>query len=116
MFRAYQDSLVTEEAKKIRKEYQKLGRDYSPRRGKELVQRTDNKSNCLTATFSNKEHLIALKTGGFRNLSPLEWERLQTLPDHYTTILPYSQRYHVIGNGWNIDTIAFLLKNYNSKQ
>src|SRR5690606_9310112 len=32
--------------------------DYSPRRAKELVARTDDKSNCLTATFSNKEHLV----------------------------------------------------------
>jgi len=52
----------TEEAKKIRREYQKLhGRDFSPRRAKELVPRQDEKSNCLTATFSNKEHLILTK-------------------------------------------------------
>lgn len=52
----------TEEAKRIRRESLKnKKRDFSPRRGKELVPRQDNKSNCLTATFSNKEHLILTK-------------------------------------------------------
>ncbi len=52
----------TEEAKKIRQQYMReSGRDFSPRRAKELIARRDDKSNCLTATFSNKEHLILTK-------------------------------------------------------
>jgi len=50
----------TEEAKKIRKEMLKNGRDFSPRRAKEMVARKDGKSNCLTANLS-KEHLILSK-------------------------------------------------------
>lgn len=41
----------TEEAKKIRTENMKNGRDFSPRRAKELVEIEDNKANCLTATI-----------------------------------------------------------------
>lgn len=47
----------TEEAKAIRREFLKQGKDFSPRRGKELVPRTDEKANCLTASIT-KEHLV----------------------------------------------------------
>ena len=51
----------TEEAKKIRKEIRKKeGRDFSPRRGKEVVPRFDGKANCITAT-SSIEHLVLTK-------------------------------------------------------
>ena len=51
----------TEEAKKIRREHKnKTGKDFSPRRAKELVKRNDGKSNCLTANLSNKEHLVGV--------------------------------------------------------
>ncbi len=39
----------TEEAKQIRRELRESeGIDYCPRRGKTLLPRTDNKSNCIT--------------------------------------------------------------------
>jgi DNA (cytosine-5)-methyltransferase 1 len=48
----------TEESKKIRREMMKKeGKDWSPRRGKELVPRTDGLGNCLTAG-QTKEHLL----------------------------------------------------------
>lgn len=102
----------TEEAKRIRREYQKKeGRDYCPRRAKEIVRRVDGKFNCLTATFSEKEHMLELKTGGKRKVSPLECERLQTVPDFFTDGLGLSdsQRRKLLGNGWTIDIIAFIL-------
>jgi len=97
----------TEEAKRIRKEYRgKYGKDFSPRRAKELIGRKDNKMNCLTATFSYKEHTIIDNYSIYRKLTPLEFERLQTLPDNYTAILPDNQRYKSIGNGWTVDVIV----------
>ena len=47
----------TDEAKNIRSESMKKGKDFSPRRGKELVPRSDDKSNCLTTSLT-KEHII----------------------------------------------------------
>ena len=44
-----------------------------------------------------------------RSLSPLECERLQGLPDNYTSCLSDSRRYHGIGNAFNVDVIAFIL-------
>lgn len=45
-----------------------------------------------------------------RKLTPLECERLQTLPDGYTEGISDSQRYKCIGNGWTVDVIAYILK------
>ena len=183
----------TDEARKIRREMRKTGRDFSPRRAKELVARTDGKSNCLTATLSEKEHLVQIDiTGGafrgrynedgtisqhleindtgrsntltsvdkdnvmciqvgeadvnghdqlkrvysiegkaptltaicggnqeakiavdgtlWRKLTPLEYERLQTLNDGYTDGCSDNQRRKMCGNGWNVETVRHILK------
>lgn len=47
---------------------------------------------------------------GFRMLSPIECERLQTLPDNYTEGISKTQRYKCIGNGWTVGVIAHILK------
>ena len=46
---------------------------------------------------------------GYRMLSPVECERLQTLPDGYTEGISKTQRYKCIGNGWTVDVIAYIL-------
>lgn len=46
-----------------------------------------------------------------RKLTPVEFERLQTLPDNYTDGVSNTQRYKVCGNGWTVDIIAHLFKN-----
>lgn len=45
-----------------------------------------------------------------RKITPLEAERLQTLPDGYTDCVCDTQRYHAIGNGWTVDIIAHIFK------
>jgi len=47
----------------------------------------------------------------WRKLTPLECERLQTVPDNYTNHVSNSQRYKMLGNGWTVDVIAHILKN-----
>lgn len=42
-------------------------------------------------------------------LTPIEAERLQTLPDDYTMGISNTQRYKCIGNGWTVDVIAHIL-------
>ena len=44
-----------------------------------------------------------------RKVTPLECERLQTLPDNYTEGISNTQRYKCIGNGWTVDVIAHIL-------
>lgn len=43
-----------------------------------------------------------------RRLTPLECERLQTLPDNYTDIVSDTRRYMSIGNGWTIEVIKHI--------
>lgn len=50
-----------------------------------------------------------------RKLTPLEAERLQTLPDNYTEGVSNTQRYKAIGNGWTVDVIAHIFKHIGSK-
>ena len=46
----------------------------------------------------------------YRKLTPLECERLQTVPDNWTDCLSNTQRYKSLGNGWTIDVIVHTLK------
>ena len=47
---------------------------------------------------------------GYRKLTPIECERLQTVPDNYTNHTSNSQRYKMLGNGWTVDVIAHIFK------
>lgn len=49
----------------------------------------------------------------WRKLTPVECERLQTLPDGYTAHVSNSQRYKALGNGWTVDVIAGILETMN---
>ena len=51
-----------------------------------------------------------------RKLTPIEAERLQTLPDNYTAGISNTQRYKCIGNGWTVDVIAHIFKELGVKQ
>lgn len=46
----------------------------------------------------------------WRKLTPVECERLQTVPDNYTDGVSKTQRYKMLGNGWTVDVIAHLFK------
>ena len=48
--------------------------------------------------------------GFYRMLSPIECERLQTVPDNYTSHVSNSQRYKMLGNGWTVDVIVHILQ------
>ena len=45
-----------------------------------------------------------------RKLTPIECERLQTLPDNYTAGVSNSQRYKMLGNGCTVDVIAHIFR------
>ncbi len=51
---------------------------------------------------------IQMQPGRFRKLTPIECERLQTLPDDYTAGVSNTQRYKAIGNGWTVEVIAHI--------
>jgi len=70
--------------------------------------REDDLSNCLTTV--EKDNVVVNRDEYlWRKLTPLECERLQTMPDNYTDHVSKTQRYKMIGNGWTIDVIAHIL-------
>lgn len=48
---------------------------------------------------------------GYRKLTPVECERLQTLSDGYTSAAGDTQRYIQLGNGWTVSVIAHIFRN-----
>lgn len=48
-----------------------------------------------------------------RRLTPVEVERLQTVPDGYTNVVSDTQRYRMLGNGWTVDVIAYIFSFMN---
>jgi DNA (cytosine-5)-methyltransferase 1 len=93
----------TPEAKAIRREMMKKGKDWSPRRGKELVTRNDDKANTITAGQSKEQFM----TDGskIRRLTPIECERLQGFPDNWTEGVSDTQRYKMLGNAVTVNVV-----------
>ena len=62
-------------------------------------------------TIKGIQYPIALADGEYiiRKLTPIECERLQTLPDGYTAAVSNAQRYKGLGNGWTADVIIHIL-------
>lgn len=57
----------------------------------------------------------SVNDGYIRKLTPIECERLQTLPDNYTQGIPNAQRYKCLGNGWTVDVIAHIFTGLKDK-
>jgi DNA (cytosine-5)-methyltransferase 3A len=84
----------------------------------ERIYSTDGKSPCLSANSGGSTGVgNALITDDIndkykiRKLTPIECERLQTVPDNYTEGVSNTQRYKMLGNGWTVDVIAHIFKN-----
>jgi len=61
------------------------------------------------ASGGNLEPKTAVSETAWRKLTPIECERLQTVPDNYTEGVSNSQRYRMLGNGWTVDVVAHIL-------
>ena len=61
------------------------------------------KANTLTCSWESYVYNTRI-----RKLTPVECERLQTLPDNYTEGVSDTQRYKALGNGWTVDVIAHI--------
>ena len=75
----------------------------------QLELRKDSKTNSLT-TVQKDNLVIEEEQLTYRKLTPLECERLQTIPDGYTSGVSNSQRYRMLGNSWTANIIAHLFK------
>lgn len=71
------------------------------------------KHKALRACAGDKTRGIGIHNDNkyWRQLTPIECERLQTVPDNYTEGVSNTQRYKMLGNGWTVDVICHILKN-----
>lgn len=93
------------------------GRYLFGRRKEFLEFRYDGKTNALTTSRQNNvvvpftlPNKILADEFFFRYMTPLECERLQTVPDNYTNVVSNTQRCKMLGNGWTVDVIAHIFK------
>lgn len=77
-----------------------------------------NEGSKFYALTTQDRHGV-LTNGYIRKLTPVECERLQTVPDDYTSYgmfdgvvkpISNSQRYKMLGNGWTVDAVACILR------
>ena len=74
-----------------------------------LELRQDSKSNAITTV--GKDSVVVEENLTWRKLTPLECERLQTVPDNYTNHVSNTQRYKMLGNGWTVAVIKHIYQN-----
>jgi DNA (cytosine-5)-methyltransferase 3A len=67
------------------------------------------KVGTLTTCGGGNTQKKVYQNGRVRKLTPLEYERCQTLPDNYTAGVADGHRYSTCGNGWTVDVIAHIL-------
>jgi len=81
-------------------------------RGNDNVRRVyhpDGKAPCLTTMGGgHREPKTLTSDTTWRKLTPLECERLQTVPEGYTDHVSNTQRYKMLGNGWTVDVISHI--------
>ena len=80
----------------------------------ERVFHKDGKSHALTESFADRTNIGEHNELTWRKLTPLECERLQTVPDNYTNHVSKTQRYKMLGNGWTVSVISHILANMES--
>ena len=110
------DSLVVKGGRVVGRAYDKDGKrmdrfgDSVAGKTKQTLEvREDNKTNAITTV--GKDSVVVEENLTWRKLTPLECERLQTVPDNYTNHVSNTQRYKMLGNGWTIEVIKHIFKN-----
>ncbi len=98
----------------------KVARDYLKKRNGQMViiQRPRGKNaggvhteKSPTVSASSFEYNNMVISGDdLRKLTPIEVERLQCLPDGYTAGISDTQRYKCLGNAFNVDVVAHILR------
>ena len=70
----------------------------------------DGKMCTLCKTRCSSNTLVHIGGCRYKHTTPVEFERYQTLPDNYTSIISSSEkRMGLVGDGWTVDVIAHIL-------
>lgn len=69
----------------------------------------NGKHGTLPSHGASSKVKTILPNGDIVQLLPVECERLQNVPDNYTACVSNNERYKMLGNGWTVDVIAYIL-------
>lgn len=78
----------------------------------DMLKRIYNKKNkvgTLTACRGGYKQKKVIDNGVARKLTPLEYERLQGVPEDYTEGVADGHRYNMLGDGWTVPVISHIL-------
>ena len=82
--------------------------------GNESVKRVYHASGkaptLTTMGGGHREPKVYVEPMQYRKLTPLECERLQTVPEGYTEGVSNTQRYKMLGNGWTVDVVSHIME------
>jgi len=94
--------------------YKKVKGTLSYEKSRNNIRTPEQKSKTLTASghgiTNSGSTNIKLSDDYLRIPTPIECERLQTVPDNYTDNVSNRQRYRMLGNGWTVDVITHIFK------
>jgi len=68
----------------------------------------NSKHGTLPSHGASSKVKVVLNNGEIVQLTPIECERLQTVPDNFTDCVSDTQRYTMLGNGWTVDVISHI--------
>jgi DNA-cytosine methyltransferase len=88
--------------------YKKARRQLVFKDKSQTILSTIYKENAKSMLQRKKLGLVISDGDYARKLTPIECERLQTVPDNYTSCVSDTQRYKMLGNGWTVDVIAHI--------
>ncbi len=87
---------------------------------RQIVKPATDKLPCLTASYykginadgrpGKAKSFGDYEIGKIEMLSPVECERMQTVPEGYTEGVAKTQRYKALGNGFTVEVIAYILR------
>lgn len=98
------DNFMRYEGVDFRKNYAVIGGGYEQ---DNRAYYENGKSGTLDLKSESRQKVL-MNNARIRRLTPIECERLQTVPDNYTNIVSDTQRYKMLGNGWTVDVIAHI--------
>lgn len=82
------------------------------RKRSRVVNMSSEKFPCLMASQSVKptDAIVYFNGVNYRYPTTREMERMQTVPEGYTSKVSYNKAAKMLGNGWTVDVIAHILK------
>jgi DNA (cytosine-5)-methyltransferase 3A len=80
------------------------------------VYKKNHKCATLTTCGGGNTQKKIIQEGRVRKLLPIEYERLQNVPDNYTDKVSNTRRYNMLGNGWTVGVIKHIVKRISKKK